>query len=111
MKDRKRARGHEFFEVLECSLRRGLNACGVDDGAAGAVVEECVRKVRGAFGGASVYIPSRPYGLHDQRNSRMYAEFNGENQMELSRKYGVSVMRVRQIIEEVRTGRRKGKGA
>jgi Mor family transcriptional regulator len=101
--------GAELFDILKDCVRRGLAPLGIAEEVVTQAAEECAAEVRQALGGVAVYIPSGMKELHDRRNRQMWAEFNGSNFFELSRKYEVSEMRVRQIIAGFKADHRKGR--
>ncbi len=54
--------------------------------------------VRASWGGQALYFPSGVSKKRATRDQSIFEEFNGKNYRDLSAKYGLSNMRVRQII-------------
>jgi len=57
--------------------------------------------VRKNIGGVNVYIPRGHVYEATQREQQIYAEFKGDNYHQLARKWQLTEMRIRQIIEKV----------
>ena len=58
------------------------------------------------WGGQILYIPKDMAGRLYSRNSKIYAEFVGDNHAELARKYGLSFQHIHRIIKKEREKRR-----
>lgn len=87
--------------------RRGLSA-----DAARELGRELAEFLREHWGGQRIYIPMGVEWELSERDRKIFSEFNGRNQLELCRKYGLSEERLRQIIRAVRAEhyRRKQRG-
>jgi len=64
-----------------------------------------VKQLAKDWGGQQIYIPKAMMLELDERDRQIYAEFNGHNQPQLAKKHGISVVRVYQIIDFVRTNK------
>ena len=54
-------------------------------------------------GGVSFYMPKGFIRFSSARDRDIFAEFNGKNQRELARRYGLSDMRIKQIVASMRS--------
>lgn len=64
--------------------------------------EVAVKGIYKTFRGSMVYIPLSAATERAFRNVRIFAEFDGHNQQELSQKYGMSVQAIYRIIKQQR---------
>ena len=64
-----------------------------------------VKQLTKDWGGQQIYIPKAMMLELSERDHQLYSEFNGHNQPQLAKKYGISVVRVYQIIDFVRTNK------
>lgn len=55
--------------------------------------------------GEKFYIPTTDYLLSKVRNQAIKEEFNGENQTELAKKYGIGKLYVENIVKGLAAGR------
>ena len=72
--------------------------------------ELAVKAIYMTFRGAQVYIPLSAATERALLHARIFAEFDGENQQELSRKYEMSVQHVYRIIKKQREINRLTRG-
>lgn len=95
------------IELLVQSVETRLRVNGVAEGDALQIAVECGEDVREEWGGiGSIYIPKGAAKKHRNRNAEIWAGFTGNNYVELGRRYGLSEMRIRQIIAGIRRERR-----
>lgn len=69
---------------------------------------EIMRRIAEVMGGAQVYIPKPDTLLRHERDQAIWREFDGRNQHELARKYGVSVIWIYSVIRRMRAANRGG---
>lgn len=72
--------------------------------------EVAVRGIYKTFRGSQVYIPFSAATERAFLHARIFAEFDGHNQQELSRKYGMSVQAIYRIIKKQRETNRIARG-
>lgn len=97
----------ELAEVIDRELRN----IGLETPYAAAVAETVTEHVRERFGGSPIYISKAHTLRQRRRRAAMWADFNGRNHVELSRKYGVCVQQLYRSIAIARaeeTARRQG---
>ncbi len=58
------------------------------------IARHIVDRFRQAFGGQLIYFPKGTQCDISERDEHLYAEFNGNNQKELAKKYGVTIQQV-----------------
>jgi Mor family transcriptional regulator len=63
-------------------------------------------RIRAHWGGQNIYITRGLTFKHRERNQKIFAEFNGTNYEELAMQYGLSSMRIRQIVNRIIEQRR-----
>ncbi|WP_373100812.1 MULTISPECIES: Mor transcription activator family protein [Pasteurellaceae] len=63
---------------------------------------EIAHKIAHAWGGEVIYIPRNLILLLNERDRKIWQEFNGFNHRELARKYKVSMQWVYQIVKKMR---------
>ena len=68
---------------------------------------DCFMDLVRVYGGSYVYIPKNDNIVRSIRNRNIRNDFNGHNFKELAAKYGLTVARIRSIIEETKS---TGKG-
>jgi Mor family transcriptional regulator len=101
-------RGAELYEFLQEKIVSGITKRLGEEliETAAEVASEVCGELTGEWGGGSVYVP-RGLLLMAARNKRICAEYNGKNLRELSRKYDLGEMRVRQILQAGLRAKRK----
>ncbi len=72
--------------------------------------EVAVRGIYKTFRGSQVYIPFSATTERAFLHARIFAEFDGHNQQELSRKYEMSVQAIYRIIKKQRETNRIARG-
>ncbi len=68
-----------------------------------AVGIDALMKFADNFGGERLYIPKSDSILRNMRDKRIREEFNGYNIRELSRKYDLSTVQIRNIVRKSET--------
>lgn len=63
---------------------------------------EITEQLRRQFSGSQFYFPKGNSYVVNMRAQEIYDDFTGNNHAELVRKYGLSEVRIRQIIEQVK---------
>jgi Mor family transcriptional regulator len=61
------------------------------------------------FGGSTIYIPKKERFLLQAGNKAIRCEFNRQNYRQLASKYGLAERRIRQIVAESRSAKRRKK--
>ena len=102
--------GDDLLEEMATHMERELIKGGVAPEMAREKAVTVTESVRRNYAGAPVYIQQGWKKKHQERNKKIVAEFNGNNHIELAQKYGISMMRVYQIIKKDLEDRRKQKG-
>lgn len=92
----------DLAENLAHYAKARLNASPVDAKAFG---EEAAVFIADLWGGQVIYIPKDMAGRIRSRDSKIYAEFSGENHAELARKYKLSFQHIHRIIKKERERR------
>lgn len=96
----------ELLDDLRLQLSEQLVLSGLADADARRIAHNAAEHIRRHWGGQNPYIPKgREYDSRQLREA-IVRDFSGNNKQELSRKYGLSVERVRQIIAADRKSRR-----
>ncbi|MBN9477979.1 MAG: hypothetical protein ABS43_06365 [Bordetella sp. SCN 67-23] len=96
-----------FAETLYLAVRRVLDALAPDKlERTHELAVQCVDEVLRDFGGSSVYVPKNILPKLDSRNQEIAKLFNGRNVREIAHRFGLSDMRVRQIIKAARVRKR-----
>lgn len=88
----------DLFEDAATKLQASLGAHGVSGEKSAHIAVAVVDELRKHWGGQSLYVPQGAGVKRRKRDLAIFAEFNGRNYGELAMKYGVSEMRVRQIV-------------
>lgn len=81
--------------ALESALFERINDAACD---ARSVARECALAVMHALGNGYVYVPKGMRRKFELRDERIWAEFNGANYAALAKRYGLTEMRIRQVI-------------
>lgn len=94
----------EFFGFLRDAVVAGIVKREGDTKHALAieVAEEVCDELAFEWGGDQIYIPRGLLARIPERNQQINAEFNGKNHRELAQKYGVTEMRIRQILQAIK---------
>ena len=113
MADDKKRRELELLEELaEHSGRLIQEILGVESEASKHVGQEVANYMATTWGGQSVYIPKGVSISISKRHLEIYADFNGNNHAELSKKFGFSMPWIYRIVRLMRAeelARRQGK--
>ncbi|RQO63143.1 hypothetical protein DBR47_00795 [Paucibacter sp. KBW04] len=88
----------ELAEVVEGELKN----IGIELNYASAVAETVAEHVRERFGGQPNYWPKGNTLRQRQRRAAMWADFTGNNHVELATKYGVCVQQVYRMLATAR---------
>ena len=98
-----RSKGPELLvdltEHVAASLKELVS---MDEGAARHVAKEVADRMAAHWGGQNVYFPMGLAGKLSRRDRLIYEEFNGTNQSDLARKWGVSLQWIYKIVKAVR---------
>ncbi len=93
-----------FADMAECIARfiMDMRIDGMTDEAAAATGHAAAEHVREHWTGERLYLPKgRLYDL-SRRDADIWAKFNGRNFSALGKEYGLTEMRIRQIVARVR---------
>lgn len=85
-------------EMFYLRLRANPELAGVSDDALGLCATQAVYQMATDFGGYGVYLPKGVKPKQAEKNKAIAAEFTGHNSQALAKKYGITDMRVRQIL-------------
>jgi len=88
----------DLFEDAATKLQASLATHGVSEEKSAHIAVAVVDELRKHWGGQSFYVPQGAGVKRRKRDLAIFAEFNGRNSGELAMKYGVSEMRVRQVL-------------
>lgn len=91
--------GSEVMDHVEGLVSRLLEAEGLSDQAAARVAGVVVDRLADDFGGQLVYLSKMTGKRAQNRNARLVAEFDGANQSQLARAYGLSVSQVYRVLK------------
>lgn len=87
----------EFSALLPEIIRDSLVKSGVTQELSSIAANDAALRIKKSFGGVCLYIPRVE---KDLRNAKIKKEFNGQNYDELAIKYGLSHVRIRDIIKK-----------
>jgi Mor family transcriptional regulator len=99
----------ELRRIVADTLRTGID---LDADLADHIGHEAARRICDNWGGTSVYIPKPDSLERYDRDLQIWAEFDGRNQIDLARKYRVSLVWIYAICKRMRAldvDRRQGK--
>ena len=85
-------------EMFYLTLRANPELAGVSDDALGLCATQAVYQMATDFGGYGVYLPKGVKPRQAEKSKAIAAEFTGHNSQALAKKYGITDMRVRQIL-------------
>lgn len=88
-------------DLVDKSIDEALKL-GIEQALAKQLANRIARRIAREWGGQNVYIPSGLLWGIDERDREIWEKFNGSNHIELSKKYGLSVVWIYKIIERVR---------
>lgn len=98
-----RSKGPELLVDLTEHVAAALGELvSMDDEAARHVAKEVADRMAAHWGGQNVYFPMGLAGKLSRRDRQIYEEFNGTNQSDLARKWGVSLQWIYKIVKAVR---------
>jgi Mor family transcriptional regulator len=98
-----RSKGPELLIDLAQHVAHALGELiDVDSEQAEHVGKEVADRMAAHWGGQNIYFPMGLSIKLSRRDRQIYDDFNGSNQSELARKYGVSLQWVYKIIKAVR---------
>ncbi|MBD9463948.1 MULTISPECIES: Mor transcription activator family protein [unclassified Pseudomonas] len=98
-----RSKGPELLVDLTEHVAGALRELvSMDDEAARHVAKEVTDRMAAHWGGQNVYFPMGLAGKLSRRDRQIYEEFNGTNQSDLARKWGVSLQWIYKIVKAVR---------
>lgn len=102
MSEQFRSRGPELLVDLIDKTARVLEAkAGLEPDTARLCAEEVARHMRMEWGGQQVYFPKGAAVDISDRDLQLFREFDGHNQVELARRYNMSVQWVYQRLKAV----------
>lgn len=98
-----RSKGPELLVDLTEHVAASLKELvAMDEGSARHVAQEVADRMAAHWGGQNVYFPMGLAGKLSRRDRLIYEEFNGTNQSDLARKWGVSLQWIYKIVKAVR---------
>lgn len=98
-----RSKGPELLVDLTEHVAAALSELvSMEDGTARHVAKEVADRMAAHWGGQNVYFPMGQAGKVSQRDRQIYEEFNGTNQSDLARKWGMSLQWIYKIVKAVR---------
>ena len=97
-----KSRAPEFLADLMDHTKSVLIQNGIKIDKATIISREVSKKMCEAWGGQLIYFPYWLREELDERDLKIYDEFNGDNHEELSKKYTLSVQAIYRIIKVVR---------
>ena len=113
MSDNRKRKELELLEDLAKQTSRILQeVLAIDSEAGNHVGQEVANYMAINWGGQNVYIPKGVSIMVSKRHLEIYADFNGHNHAELSRKYGFSMPWIYRVVKLVRAeevARRQGR--
>lgn len=86
--------GRYISQSIEAIAPNQLTAQQVEE-----IAERAISLYSSTFGGELVYIPKDSAFLRQKLHKEILAEFNGKNQRELAKKYGLSMQAIYKIIK------------
>jgi len=103
-------RGENFVEDLAVHIERQLikDGCSPEDAREKAL--SAAESARRTYQGGAIYVPSMKNQKVRERNRLLLGEFDGHNHTELAQKYGISVMRVYQILKQDKEEKKRARG-
>lgn len=98
-----RSKGPELLIDLTEHVAAALKELvSMEEAAARHVAQEVADRMAAHWGGQNVYFPMGLAGKLSRRDRLIYEEFNGTNQSDLARKWGVSLQWIYKIVKAVR---------
>lgn len=98
--------GDDILEVIGLDIEADLRSLGVAKDDAAKMAVHVTQKLRFLYGGSHAYFTKDHHKKLNERDIAIFESFNGKNYTELAFQYGLSEMRIRQIIEKIVFGRR-----
>lgn len=91
-----------LLEEVAAQVRVNLEEQGYPSAEADAAAERVAEHLRKFLGGAWHYVPKGYHYELTLRDRDIYEKFNGRNQRELCEEYGITRVRLYQILQQVR---------
>lgn len=103
--------GIELYEFLTAKIIEGVTKRFGDESRlqAAELADDVCDELVAEWGGASLYLPRCAFVTMSVRNKKIFSEFTGANYRELARSYGLSEMRIRNIVAIFRNKSRGGR--
>lgn len=89
-----------LLNEIRCFVQELLVAEQIQPELSEKISRQLAEKIRRKWGGRQLYIPTGRSLKADQRRQLILAAFNGRNQAELSQRFGISLQRVYQILQQ-----------
>lgn len=90
-----------LLDLAEHTRELLVQKCQFEDSQAKQIGVELAQCIAENWGGEVIYIPKALLIALSERDLAIWRDFNGSNQRELARKYGVSMQWVYQIVKKV----------
>lgn len=87
-----------FYEDLATSLAPRIKERGIDERLAGVIANVAVKHIAASFAGMNVYFPKNSRLTIELRDEQIFCDIERVHLHELVEKYGISEMRIRQIV-------------
>lgn len=91
----------DVAETIGLEITAELKRRGITKDDAEKIAVGVTQKLRWLYGGHNVYFQKNRIQNINQRDAEIYAAFKGNNYADLAFQYGLTEMRIRQIIEKV----------
>ncbi|MBS4016765.1 MAG: hypothetical protein KGZ68_00890 [Dechloromonas sp.] len=103
--------GYELYEFLTAEIIQGVTKRFGDESRhmAEELASDVCDELVAEWGGMGLYLPRCTFVTMSVRNKKIFSEFTGQNYQELARSYGLSEMRIRNIVAIFRNKSRGGR--
>lgn len=91
----------DVIEDLAVTTADALVESGIKRPNANAIGYRVAEKIRGHWGGQNIYFTRGLTTKNRDRDQQIFNAFNGTNYDELAQQFGLSMMRVRQIVTKI----------
>lgn len=91
----------ELLADMAARIGESLEQQGIAPEKAAEVGMQAAEHVRKNYGGQMLYLPKGHFEEHERRDYEIWDRFNGRNHAELADHYGLSVVRIYQIIKAI----------
>lgn len=89
---------NDFYQILDTAIQTHLVASSINQELAAKITSKIINDLSDCVGGRVVYLKNNYAVKLAEKHKRIVAEYNGQNQIEICRKYGITEIWLKKLL-------------